>query len=111
MAVAYIGNGPLQRVKRSLSGGLGLVLFFGLSWKPVSWLWLQLFPFFLFPPKVKEIPSKKIRKCRKEGETGVVPSLEDSNWFDFRNLENLIFLASFPSLTPDTFRKTILLLS
>lgn len=47
----------------------------------------------LFPPKVKEILSKKskMRKCRKEGERGVVPSLEDLNWFDFRNLENLIF--------------------
>lgn len=47
----------------------------------------------LFPPKVKEIPFKKskIRKRRKEGERGVVSSLEDLNWFDFRNLENLIF--------------------
>lgn len=46
LAAAYIGNGPLQRVKRSLNGALGLVLFFGLSWKPVSQFWLQLFPFF-----------------------------------------------------------------
>lgn len=69
----------------------------------------------LFPPKVKEIPSKKskIRKRRKEGKRGVVSSLEDLNWFDFRNLENLIFffLAYFPSLTPEIFRKTVLLLS